>query len=282
MFDELVESNVQNDLKKRRKFFLVSSVGVGILFSAAVVVSIYAADISLGSDQFELVEMIAPVEPAPSAPEPEIRRAAPSAPAASSSASRLPTRQVNMARVDESPAAVPTTVSTVRNTHAARPIDGTRFEIGPRDSDPGIPGGSGREPGTGAPGSTGLGSNLPKNTAPTDVEDTPPPPAVKPVEVKKPDPPRAPVSKGVLNGRALDLPKPVYSAAAQAVRAQGQVTVQVIIDEKGRVVSANAVSGHILLRADAEKAARNAKFSPTVLSDVPVKVTGVITYNFTR
>ncbi|MBA2378253.1 MAG: TonB family protein, partial [Blastocatellia bacterium] len=58
------------------------------------------------------------------------------------------------------------------------------------------------------------------------------------------------------------------------------VTVQVVIDEAGNVISANAVNGHALLRPAAVAAARQAKFSPTMLSGQPVKVSGVITYNF--
>ncbi len=88
------------------------------------------------------------------------------------------------------------------------------------------------------------------------------------------------ISGGVLNGKAVDLPKPAYPAAARAVRASGAVNVQVTVDEKGSVVSASAVSGHPLLRAAATQAARQAKFSPTLLSGKPVKVTGVIVYNF--
>jgi len=56
--------------------------------------------------------------------------------------------------------------------------------------------------------------------------------------------------------------------------------VQVTIDENGNVISASAVSGHPLLRQAAEQAARQAVFKPTLLSDQPVKVTGVIVYNF--
>jgi outer membrane biosynthesis protein TonB len=56
--------------------------------------------------------------------------------------------------------------------------------------------------------------------------------------------------------------------------------VQIIVDEGGRVISARAISGHPLLRAAAESAARQAKFSPTLLSGTPVKVTGIIVYNF--
>jgi TonB family protein len=89
-----------------------------------------------------------------------------------------------------------------------------------------------------------------------------------------------PVSGGVLNGKAISLVKPVYPAAAKAVRASGTVSVQVLIDEEGTVVTANAVSGHPLLRAASEQAARSSKFSPTTLSGQPVKVSGIIVYNF--
>ena len=90
----------------------------------------------------------------------------------------------------------------------------------------------------------------------------------------------APISGGVLNAKAISLPKPSYPSAARAVHASGAVNVQVTIDEKGNVTSASAVSGHPLLRAAATAAARQARFSPTKLSGAPVKVTGVIVYNF--
>jgi protein TonB len=83
-----------------------------------------------------------------------------------------------------------------------------------------------------------------------------------------------------LNGKAISKPEPAYPAIARTARASGQVTVQITVDESGRVVSASAVSGHPLLRQAAEGAARRARFSPTLLSGQPVKVTGVITYNF--
>ncbi|MGH9945695.1 MAG: TonB family protein [Pyrinomonadaceae bacterium] len=88
------------------------------------------------------------------------------------------------------------------------------------------------------------------------------------------------LSGGVLNGKAIDLPAPTYPAAAKAVRAAGTVTVQILIDENGDVVSAAAVSGHPLLRSAAAAAAREAKFSPTLLSGNPVKVSGILTYAF--
>jgi TonB family protein len=88
------------------------------------------------------------------------------------------------------------------------------------------------------------------------------------------------ISGGVLNGRATALPKPEYPAAAIAVNADGPVVVQLVINGDGSVASATAVSGHPLLRPAAEKAARDARFTPVLLSGKPVRVTGVVTYNF--
>jgi TonB family protein len=88
------------------------------------------------------------------------------------------------------------------------------------------------------------------------------------------------ISGGVLNGKATSLPKPTYPPIAKQAHASGTVVVQVVVDEQGNVVSAHAVSGHPLLRGASESAAREAKFSPTKLSGKPVKVSGVITYNF--
>jgi protein TonB len=103
--------------------------------------------------------------------------------------------------------------------------------------------------------------------------DQPPPP---PAPVKAP----AVVSGGVLNGKAVRLVTPAYPAIAKAAHASGTVTVRVLIDENGNVVSASAVSGHPLLQQSATNAARASKFTPTKLSGQPVKVTGVIVYNF--
>ena len=81
-------------------------------------------------------------------------------------------------------------------------------------------------------------------------------------------------------GRALELPKPAYPPIARAAHVSGTVTVQLIIDVDGTVIAAAAVSGHPLLYGVSVEAARNSRFSETKLDGKPVKVTGVITYNF--
>src|ERR1043165_2785191 len=102
--------------------------------------------------------------------------------------------------------------------------------------------------------------------------EPPPSPAPKPI--------LKPVSGGVLNGTALNLPPPTYPEAAKRMRTQGVVSVDVILDETGKVVAANASSGPPILRDAAIQAALKAKFSPTKLSGQPVKVSGVINYKF--
>ena len=88
------------------------------------------------------------------------------------------------------------------------------------------------------------------------------------------------ISGGVINGKAISKPQPPYPPVAKAARASGTVTVAVTVDEEGNVTEAAAVSGHPLLQAAAVAAARQAKFSPTLLSGKPVKVKGLLTYNF--
>jgi TonB family protein len=104
--------------------------------------------------------------------------------------------------------------------------------------------------------------------------DSPPPPANTPRPLLKP------VSGGVLNGKALFLPAPSYPDAAKRMRAAGVVTVEVVVDETGKVISAQATSGPAILREVAVQAAVKAKFSATMLSGSPVKVTGLINYRF--
>jgi TonB family protein len=88
------------------------------------------------------------------------------------------------------------------------------------------------------------------------------------------------VSGGILNGQALSLPHPFYPSVARAAHATGIVTVQVLIDESGCVESARAIGGHPLLQAAAVEAAEQACFAPSRLSGEPVKVRGLVTYNF--
>lgn len=266
MFDKLIESNLaEAEFKPRRKFFMLSSVVVGILFLSAVVFSLYAQDIDLGTDNFDLAVLLAPV--AADAPEPEPPKAAPEQ-RSESATNELPSRQKLIASIDQ-PQEVPTEISTTPNKFRSIPLG--RFNLNPS------------APESDGYGPTGPGRNNEEGSSATEAV------AVDPVKVSEPPPiiktePRKPVtkSKGVINGEALALPRPNYPSIALQINLTGSVNVQVLIDEAGNVVSAKAVDGHPFFKAEAERAARKAKFKPTLLSDVPVKVTGVIVYRFSR
>src|SRR5262245_33811650 len=85
---------------------------------------------------------------------------------------------------------------------------------------------------------------------------------------------------GILNDRAIELPKPVYPADAKKDHISGQVQVKVILDETGKVVSAEAVFGPDELRAAAVEAAKRARFKPTLMGGEPQKVFGIVLYDF--
>lgn len=89
-----------------------------------------------------------------------------------------------------------------------------------------------------------------------------------------------PIEGGVLNAKAVSLPKPKFPEEAKRVRASGRVTVRVVVDENGKVISAQATDGPLPLREAAEAAARQALFEPTTKDGITVKVAGTLTYDF--
>lgn len=136
--------------------------------------------------------------------------------------------------------------------------------------------------GSSVPVSASSAANVPLSEGPAvkadgDAPALAPAPAATPVRTG----PLKPVSGGVLNGKAISLPPPTYPDMARRAGAFGVVEVEVVIDVTGKVISAKATSGPVLLRQSAELAARNARFGPTLLSGQPMRVVGVISYNFT-
>lgn len=279
MLDQLVESRSNSaENRKRGGYLLTTLLTVFALAFGGILYSLFAHDLAgMGSEDLELSTLVAPVpvpEEAPPPPEPEQKQEKQTT---KQEESTLPTRTVNMARTDEP--IIPDKPSAAPVAQKARP--NSAFQIGDKDQD--VSGPPSAAPRTGDGGS----QMVPKPTPPPKEEkDDEPPPTPKPTPppTPKPTPPPPPktVSGGVVNGKAVSLVKPPYPPAAKAVRASGAVNVQVTIDENGNVISASAVSGHPLLRAAAESAARASKFSPTMLSGQKVKVTGVIVYNFTQ
>lgn len=123
-----------------------------------------------------------------------------------------------------------------------------------------------------------IGERVPDAPQASDAEEESPSPP-KPQSAPSPRT-YAPIRGGVLNGKATQMAEPVYPPIARAARAEGPVVVRVVIDENGDVISAEVVSGHPLLQQSAVNAVRQWRFSPTLLSGKPVKVTGLIVINY--
>jgi TonB family protein len=86
--------------------------------------------------------------------------------------------------------------------------------------------------------------------------------------------------ENVLRKDALRKIEAQYPAIAKAARAQGEVKVELVIDSKGSVISAQIVSGHPLLREPVLAAARQWVFKPAVVSGKRVKMSGILTFRF--
>jgi TonB family protein len=262
MFNNLIESSShRREFKRRGSFFLFTTATYALLFVIAGVVSIYAYDARLEDQNTEVVTLLTPVDF--SAHQAQSVNHSASAPRNNNPRQTFDERRIAIAPVDRP--IQPTNISTTPNP--ILPLrDGITTLITNRDVNAAAPGG--------LVGPTNGGISQARSPGAIVIEVGTPPPALVP----KPAPKL--ISKGVITSEAISLPKPPYPGIALQVRAQGTVAVQVVIDETGRVISAHLMSGHPLLAAAAVKAAYQARFSPTMLGDHPVKVSGVITYNF--
>ena len=257
MFDNLVESSShKDDIARKGSFIGITLAVYAVLIVAFVIAGIFMYDAHLSEMELELTTLVAPV-PVPQQQKEEVQKqeAKPVKVEQNVDVRKELIADVSQAQlVPKEVSAKASDVPPVRR--------GVTTVLGSSDSNAAVAMPSG--PGTGTV----------VTAPPVKIADEPPPP---PEEKPKP---RAPISGGVLNGKAISLPKPSYPPIARAAHASGTVVVQVTIDENGSVISASAVSGHPLLTQAAVNAARQARFSPTKLSGQPVKVTGVIQYNF--
>ena len=272
MFETLVESGSHKDDLARKGSFLLGTLVIYLIVLVAVgILSIYLYNENLPDASLELTTLVAPV---PAAPEPEAK---PEQKQEQKPEAKTAEPQVSMRQ--EISMIMPPDMSKNKEVAKAETKEIARnvpVVLGNRDVDAAPntavsgPIGPAVSAGTGGTG-TGTGP-----VVKSDDEAPPPPPKPTPPPPKK----NVTISGGVLNGKAVSKPAPAYPAIAKAARASGTVTVQITVDESGRVVSATPVSGHPLLQQAAAGAVRQWRFTPTLLSGQPVKVTGVVTVNF--
>jgi len=265
MFTNLIESQShRKEFKRRSSFVLVTIAAYAVILFGAGIASIYAYDANLEAQtsSLELLNWVPPVttaapKPIPNHPEPVRRQTTSNA-----------TVDPNI-KIAERTAIVSTT-----NDPRAVP-----HEVGVKGTD--IPPSTGIVRLTGRnvdpPPAAGDSSNcVTCSSTPATVivtEKPPEPPVVKPPTTQH-------VPSTILASKAISLPQPVYPIMAKQTGTHGPVNIQILVDEQGKVISAQIVAGNPMLTSAAKEAAMRARFTPTILNGQPVKIQGVIIYNF--
>ncbi|HEV3470824.1 MAG TPA: TonB family protein [Pyrinomonadaceae bacterium] len=268
MFDSLVESGShKDDLARKGSFFLGTFVIYAIVLLAVAVGSVIWYNDSIPDPSLELLTLVAPV-PMQQQEEPKPQNEP--KPAAKQEPTVAMRQEISViAPVVKTGEVAKETTKEVQRAKSVGVVLGNRDVGSSADITATAP--------VGVVGGSGSGGGPPAAPVVADVGAPPPPPPPKPSPPKR----TAPVSGGVLNGKVISRVTPQYPPIAKAARASGTVVVQITVDESGRVISASAVSGHPLLQQAAASAVRQWRFSPTLLSGQPVKVTGTVTVNFT-
>lgn len=275
MLNQLIESKNNAPENVRKSRFVLTTFGLlASMLIAGWTYSLFAKNYSMNSGEMNLSSLVAPVsvtEQAPPPPEP-VRK---TEKIQQSDSNKVVLKEVyeDMSRTKEPPK----NLTGEKEVINARQFDLKNVERGLENK---IGENVGRQ--TDSDGQNcGLCGNERQNKSNNGQKDEFENEEVKqkPKPTPKVEPTIVRISE-VINGKATNLVKPAYPSTARPLRIEGAVNVQVTIDERGNVISASAVSGHPMLRQSALQAARQSKFSPTILNGTAVKVTGIIVYNF--
>lgn len=110
---------------------------------------------------------------------------------------------------------------------------------------------------------------------------TPPPaPAAAFASANPPAPAPAAAFKAMRPAQLISSTRPVYPAAAKESSVQGTVTVSASIDAAGKVVSAAAVSGPMMLRQAAADSVKQWKYSPALVDGKPAPTQVTVNVEF--
>lgn len=254
MFDQLVVSSLQRRKHTAAKYFFGTGALYVLAIACAFVASVLMSDPKL-ADTSRVLILAPPIPPAlgspdkPNVPQPPTHGAA-----------RLDIYNVqSFEHVTSHPSSAPPTFQ--------------RFDPVGNDDTVGS-----------STGPIGFGSHDGVRDGDARIEPAPrpdpprPQPAAQPAPAVDNRPMRLPSS--ILQGKAIERRKPIYPPLAQHIRLQGEVSVEVMIAPNGHVESARVVSGHPMLSEKAREAALGWRFQPTLLNQVPVRVTGVIVFVF--
>ena len=237
MFTNLIESQSHaREFKRRSSFFLITVAAYAVILFAAGIVSVYAYDAQLEAqtNDLELLNWVPAIRPEPSRGRPQPSRRAPT-----SSNSRTASQSVRPVLYESAanPIKPPDTISSAPNTI---PPALPHSIVGNYVADQIAP-----------PSTATCVTCTGTGTSPiVEVDNGTPPPIPTP-----PKPTLQRVSSVVLSSKAISLPQPMYPTMAKQIHLGGSVSIQILVDEQGRVISAQVVSGHPILSAPAKEAA---------------------------
>lgn len=264
MFTNLIESaSHRREFKRRSSFFVITVATYVVILFAAGIASVYAYDAQLESQSssLEFLSWVPPVVRENTRPirenQTQVRRPQPSSAPIDSTVDR-PIRTDFVASTND-PTKIPDKVGTVAS---AAQVYTKGAVLGDRNVNP--------PPTVQGDGGCVICAGTPPRV---EVEEKPPEPPVVKAPTKT-------VPSTVLISKVISLPQPAYPIMAKQTGTHGPVNIQILVDEQGKVISAQVVSGHPMLNPAARDAAMRARFTPTVLNGQPVKIQGVITYNF--
>jgi TonB family protein len=260
MFNKLVVSTNERRSNRTTRFFFGTSIIYLVITASALALSVFFADAKLADSGNRTGIMITPVPP----PLLGSRR-----PESRHQPSQDSTRQDsnNVRSLDDILAKPAPAQASVRPGGPPRVGDiGEGMNYGPGDPD-GVRDGLPQ-----AIPIPGLHSNATDPPRPQDASRT----QSRAVEPDRP----MKLSSVVLQGKAVARRTPDYPQLAKQIRLEGAVSVEVIIAPDGHVESARAVSGHQLFIKAAVDSAYGWRFEPTRLNGTPVRVTGIIVFNF--
>jgi periplasmic protein TonB len=248
MFDKLVESTTQKRPGRARRYFLTTTLAYAAGLTTLAVATVFWFNPAM-AETAGLAASLAP-PPIPVGPPPTVRPVKPQPP-----------------QVFAAPTTPPSAIADPRKVLPSTPH--------PRGASQGY-----------VIGAHGLSNGPYVGLPPTSGENAePPPPPPTPALTATPTP--APKQETVrltstmIQSKAVKRVQPPYPQIAKLSKISGPVQVQVMISQDGSVDGVTALSGHPLLRDAALQAARQWVFSPTILNGQPVRVVGVITFNFT-
>lgn len=264
MFENLVDCAKNRPTNRRWAFFAVTAIAWALALTASLIGGILLYDARL-DEQLSMLTMLQPMPPPPPPP--------PAGNSPHNAVQKPQTKQYADVPTKETPKTIemPTDMPVKRVVNLVKNTD---LDAG------GIPGGSAN----GVPG--GVVGGFDDGVIGGAITDAPPPPPkevekIQPVEDTKPATPSIiRRSEGVIQGNAVNRVTPDYPDLAKRSNVSGEVRVDIVIGERGEVISARAVSGHPTLQAAALRAAKQWKFNPTMLNGVPVKVEGILTFRF--